>query len=124
MVKALSFIHRPNRVARKASDVAAADWRYQTHIKNIASFHVCFRLFQGLKILYFINKYLKWLYSRYTGVLLFCYIYHLIDIACFISQFANSECYLHYNTVRASGLTKNSHRNTAKNNIDVYHLFV
>ena len=51
MVKALSFIHRPNRVARKASDVAAADWRYQTHLKNIVSFHVCFRLFQGLEIL-------------------------------------------------------------------------
>ena len=34
MVKALLFIHQPDRVARKASDVSAADWQYQTHVKK------------------------------------------------------------------------------------------
>ena len=34
MVKALPFIHQPDRVARKASYVSAADWRYQTHVKK------------------------------------------------------------------------------------------
>ena len=33
MVKALLFIRQPDRVARKASDVSAADWRYQTREK-------------------------------------------------------------------------------------------
>ena len=38
MVKALPFIHQPDRVARKASDVSAADWRYQTHVKKYRIF--------------------------------------------------------------------------------------
>ena len=29
IVKALPFIHQPDRVAPKASDVSAADWLYQ-----------------------------------------------------------------------------------------------
>ena len=33
MVKALPFIHQHDRVARKTSDVSAADWRRQTHEK-------------------------------------------------------------------------------------------
>ena len=38
MAKALLFIHQPDWVARKASDVSAAGWRYQTHVKNIVFF--------------------------------------------------------------------------------------
>ena len=34
MVKASQFIHQPDRVVRKASDVSAADWRFQTHVKK------------------------------------------------------------------------------------------
>ena len=41
MVKAFPFIYQPDQVARKASDVSAADWRYQTHVKNYDIFHVC-----------------------------------------------------------------------------------
>ena len=33
MVKALPFIHHPDRVARKARDMSVADWRYQTREK-------------------------------------------------------------------------------------------
>ena len=33
MVKALPFIHQQDRVARKTSDVSAADWQRQTHEK-------------------------------------------------------------------------------------------
>ena len=29
IVKALPFIHQPERVVPKASDVSAADWQYQ-----------------------------------------------------------------------------------------------
>ena len=31
-MNALQFIHQPDRVARKASDVLAADWRYQSRV--------------------------------------------------------------------------------------------
>ena len=41
MVKALPFIHQPDRVARKASDVSAADWRNQKHGKIISYFFTC-----------------------------------------------------------------------------------
>ena len=41
MVKALSFICQPDRVARKASYVSAADWRYQTQVKKYRILHVC-----------------------------------------------------------------------------------
>ena len=41
MVEALPFIRQPDRVARKARDVSAADWRYQTHMRNTIFFHVC-----------------------------------------------------------------------------------
>ena len=52
MVKALPFIHQPDRVERKASDVSAADWRYQTRVKKHAFFHVCYYGFsQGWKSL-------------------------------------------------------------------------
>ena len=33
IVKVLPFIRQPDRMARKASDVSAADWRYQTREK-------------------------------------------------------------------------------------------
>ena len=35
MVNALPFIYLPVRVARKASDVLAADWLYQTHVRKL-----------------------------------------------------------------------------------------
>ena len=41
MVRASPFIHQPDRVARKASDVLAADWLYQRHVKNIVFFFTC-----------------------------------------------------------------------------------
>ena len=47
MVKTLPFIHQPDRVVRKASDVSAADWLYQTHVKIYRIFsRVLFRLFR------------------------------------------------------------------------------
>ena len=33
MVKALPFIRQPDGLAREASDVSAANWRYQTREK-------------------------------------------------------------------------------------------
>ena len=41
IVKTLPFIHQPDRVAPKASDVSAADWLYQHTWKNTIFFHVC-----------------------------------------------------------------------------------
>ena len=41
MVKALPLIHQPERVARKANDVSAVDWRYQTHVKKISYLFTC-----------------------------------------------------------------------------------
>ena len=41
MVKALPFTHQPDRVARKASDASAVDWRNPTHVKNILYFFTC-----------------------------------------------------------------------------------
>ena len=38
MVNILSFIHQPIWLARKVSDVSAADWQYQTHVKNYRDF--------------------------------------------------------------------------------------
>ena len=53
VVKALSLTHQPDRVARKGSDVSAADWRYQTHLKKYRIFHVCcYGFSQGWKSLY------------------------------------------------------------------------
>ena len=50
-MKALLFIHQPDRVARKASDVSGADWRYQTHAKRYRIFsRVLLRLFSGPEI--------------------------------------------------------------------------
>ena len=40
MVKTLPYIHQPNKVARKASDLLAADWRYQTREKCSKFFHL------------------------------------------------------------------------------------
>ena len=52
MVKALPFIYQPDRVTRKASDVSAADWRYQTHIKKYFFFYTsCYGFSQGWKSL-------------------------------------------------------------------------
>ena len=48
----MPFIHQPDQVVRKASDVSAADWRYQTHGKKYRIFsRVLLRLFLGLTIL-------------------------------------------------------------------------
>ena len=41
MVKVLPFLHQHDEVARKAINVSAVDWRYQTHKKRIVFFHVC-----------------------------------------------------------------------------------
>ena len=52
MVTASPFIHQPDRVAPKTSDVSVADWRYQTRGIIIVIFtHVLLRLFSGLEIL-------------------------------------------------------------------------
>ena len=41
------------RSGAKASDVSAADWRYQTQVKNYhISYMCCYDFFQGLKSLY------------------------------------------------------------------------
>ena len=53
IVKALPFIHQPDRVAPKASDVSAADWLYQHTWKNTIFFHMsCYDFSQGRKSLY------------------------------------------------------------------------
>ena len=50
IAKALPFIHQPDRVAPKASDVSAADWLYQ-HMKKYRIFpRVLLRLFSGSEI--------------------------------------------------------------------------
>ena len=41
IVKALAFIHQPDLVTLKASDVSAGDWLYQHTWKNTIFFHVC-----------------------------------------------------------------------------------
>ena len=52
-VKALPFIQWPDTLARKASDVSATDWRYQTHV--ISSFSLeLLRIFSGLEV--FVNR--------------------------------------------------------------------
>ena len=40
MLKALPFIYQLDRVARRTSDVSAADWRYQSLVKKYHSFYV------------------------------------------------------------------------------------
>ena len=54
MVRASPFIHQPDRVARKASDVSAADWLYQRHMKkHLFFFYVyCLGFSLGRKSLY------------------------------------------------------------------------
>ena len=45
------FSHQPDRVARMANEVSAADWRYQTHVKeHLIFWRVLLQLFSGLKI--------------------------------------------------------------------------
>ena len=67
MAKALLFTHQRDQVARKASDVSAFDWLYQTHVKNIVFFaRVLFQFYRGWKSLYntavyMINSYKKYL---------------------------------------------------------------
>ena len=52
-VKALPFMQWPDTLARKASDVSATDWRYQTHV--ISSFSLeLLRIFSGLEV--FVNR--------------------------------------------------------------------
>ena len=52
MVKALPFINQTDRLAQKASNMSAADWRYQTHVRKYDIFSpVLSRLFSGLEIL-------------------------------------------------------------------------
>ena len=52
MAKALPFIHQPDGVAQRASDMSAADWRYQTGVKKYRIFpQVFLQLFSGLEIL-------------------------------------------------------------------------
>ena len=51
IVKALPFIHQPNRVTPKASDVSGADWLYQHMWKKYDIFSsVLLRLFSGPEI--------------------------------------------------------------------------
>ena len=51
ILKALSSIYQLDRVARKASGVSAAYWRYQTRVKEYRIFtRVLLRLFSGLEI--------------------------------------------------------------------------
>ena len=53
IVNAFLFIHQPDRVALKASDVSAANWLYQHTWKNTIFFHVCcYGFSQGRKSLY------------------------------------------------------------------------
>ena len=47
-----SFIRQPERVARKANEVSAADWRYQTRVKNDSEIGgTCNTSFQHCKLL-------------------------------------------------------------------------
>lgn len=63
IVNGLPFIQRPERVAKKASDVSAADWRYQTHVKNYLYYtHAQLKLFPRMVILV-INKMNQSLYK-------------------------------------------------------------
>ena len=49
MVSASPFIHQSDRVQRRASDVSATDWQYQTHVENYPNFRrVLLGLFSGL----------------------------------------------------------------------------
>ena len=76
-MKALSLTHQPDRVARKGSDVPAADWRYQTHLKKYRIFHVCcYGFSQGWKsvyntVVYMIKKYYLHSLQRCRGAYLF-----------------------------------------------------
>ena len=60
MMRALPFVHQPDRVARKSSDVSAVDWLYQTHVKTYSIFHVrCYGFPRGRKSLY--NTVVYWI---------------------------------------------------------------
>ena len=53
IMKALPFIHQPDWVVPKASDMSAADWLYQHTWKNMMFFHVCcYGFSQSQKSLY------------------------------------------------------------------------
>ena len=53
IVKALLFIHQPDLMAQKASDVSAADWLHQHTWKNAIFFYVCcYGFSQSRKSLY------------------------------------------------------------------------
>ena len=52
MVKALPFIHQPNQVAQKASDVSVGYGQYQTRVKKYHIFsRVLLRLSSRLELL-------------------------------------------------------------------------
>ena len=53
MVKALPFIHQPEGVARKVSNVKAAVCRFETHVRNYPIFLLMLLpLLSGLEIAY------------------------------------------------------------------------
>ena len=57
MVKVLPFLHQHDEVARKAINVSAVDWRYQTH-KIVSYFsRVLLRIFKVLEISDMINNF-------------------------------------------------------------------
>ena len=68
IVKALPFIHQPDRVAPIASNVSAADWLYQYTWINTIFFHVCcYGFSQGRKSLYNTAVYvIKKIYKNIT----------------------------------------------------------
>ena len=51
MVSVSPFIHQSDRVKRRASDVSATDWRYQTQVENYPNLgRVLLGLFTGPEI--------------------------------------------------------------------------
>ena len=51
-MSAIPFIHQSGRVERRASDVLATDWRYQTQVENFPNFRrVLLSLFKGPEII-------------------------------------------------------------------------
>ena len=66
MVKASPFIHQPDQVVQKVSDVLAADWWYHAYMKKYDIFsciHDCYGFSQGSKSLYNTTVYvMKWGY--------------------------------------------------------------
>ena len=73
MVKALPFIHQPDQLMQKASDMSAADWQYQTHMKKYSIFsRVLLGLFLGLEIFVYHHSLCDKNLSATLGKLLRC----------------------------------------------------